>query len=58
MTGRRELKTLLMEAGLDAAAAEADIDALHGGRVLVLVQLASIAKDDVRALLDGAVGVF
>ena len=57
VTGRRELKTLLMEAGLDAAAAEADIDALHAGRVLVLVHIASIAKDDVRALLDGTVGV-
>ena len=44
-----------MEAGLDAAAAEADVDALHAGRVLVLVQLTSIAKDEVRALLDGGV---
>jgi hypothetical protein len=43
VTGRRELKTLLMEAGLDDAAAEADIDALHAGRVLVLVHIASIA---------------
>jgi hypothetical protein len=46
-----------MEAGLDDAAAEADVDALHAGRVLVLVQLASIPKDEVRALLDGAVRV-
>ena len=57
VTGRRELKKLLMEAGLDDATAEADVDALHAGRVLVLVHVASIAQDEVRALLDGAVGV-
>jgi hypothetical protein len=56
VAGRRELKKLLMEAGLDDATAEADVDALHAGRVLVLVQLAAIAQDDARALLDGAVG--
>jgi hypothetical protein len=57
VTGRRELKKLLMEAGLDDAAAEADVDALHAGRVLVLVHIAAIATDDARALLDGAAGV-
>ena len=56
VAGRRELKTLLMEAGLDDATAEADVDALHAGRILVLVQLAAIAADDARALLDGAIG--
>ena len=55
VTGRHELKQLLMEAGLDDAAAEADVDALHAGRVLV--HIAAIAKDEVRALLDGAVRV-
>ena len=44
VTGRRELKKLLMEAGLDDAAAEADVDALHAGRVLVLVHIAAIAQ--------------
>jgi hypothetical protein len=39
-------------AGLDGAAAEADVDALHAGRVLVLVHTAAIRKDEVRALLD------
>jgi hypothetical protein len=57
VTGRRELKQLLMEAGLDDAAAEADVDALHAGRVLVLVHIAAVAKDEVRALLDSAVRV-
>jgi hypothetical protein len=55
VAGRRELKKLLMQAGLDDAAAEGDVDALHGGRVLVLVNSAAIAKDDARALLAGAV---
>jgi hypothetical protein len=57
VTGRRELKKLLMEAGLDAAAAAADVDALHAGRVLVLVHIAAIPKDEVRTVLDGAVRV-
>ena len=56
VTGRRELKKLLMEAGLDDAAAEADVDALHAGRILVLVHVAAIGRDNARALLDGAVG--
>jgi hypothetical protein len=55
VTGRRELKKLLTEAGLDDAAAEADVDALHAGRVLVLVHIAAIPEDEVRAVLDGAV---
>jgi hypothetical protein len=57
VTGRRELKKLLVEAGLDDATAEADVDALHAGRVLVLVDIAAIAKDESRALLDCAVSV-
>jgi hypothetical protein len=56
VAGRRELKKLLMEAGLDDATAEADVDALHRGRILVLVHVAAIGQDDARALLDGAVG--
>jgi hypothetical protein len=57
VTGRRELKKLLMEAGLDDAAAEADVDALHAGRVLVLVHIGATPQDEVRAVLDGAVRV-
>lgn len=56
VAGRRELKQLLMEAGLDDATAEADVDALHAGRILVLMQVAAIGQHDARALLDGAVG--
>jgi hypothetical protein len=55
VTGRHELKKLLMEAGLDDAAAEADVDALHAGRVLVLVHIAAVAEDEVQGVLDGAV---
>jgi hypothetical protein len=56
VAGHRELKRLLMDAGLDDATAEADVDALHAGRILVLVHVATIGQDDARALLDGAVG--
>jgi hypothetical protein len=56
VAGRRVLKRLLIDAGLDDATAEADVDALHAGRILVLVHVAAIAQDDARALLDGAVG--
>jgi hypothetical protein len=55
VAGRATLKALLMEAGLDDATAEADVDALHAGRILVLVHVGAIAKDEARALLDGAV---
>jgi hypothetical protein len=56
VAGHRELKRLLMEAGLDDATAEADVEALHAGRILVLVHAGAIGDADARALLDGAVG--
>jgi hypothetical protein len=56
VAGRRELKRLLMEAGLDDATAETDVMALHAGRILVLVTLGAVGTDKARALLDGAVG--
>jgi hypothetical protein len=37
VAGHRSLKRLLVDAGLDEHAAESDLRALHGGRVLVLV---------------------
>jgi len=43
------LERMLVEAGLDAAAARADVAALHAGRVLVLV---TGADDAVAAALD------
>jgi hypothetical protein len=56
VAGRRELKRLLMEAGLDDATAETDVNALHAGRILVLVHVAAGGQADARALLDGAIG--
>ena len=55
VAGHAKLKALLMEAGLDDATAEADVRAIHDGRVVVLVGLGAIAEDEARALLDGAV---
>jgi hypothetical protein len=37
IAAHRGLKALLLEAGLDEAAADADVEALHSGRVLVIV---------------------
>src|SRR5919198_798713 len=53
VAGHARLKSLLMEAGLDEATAEADVHAIHEGRVVVLVDPGAIAEDDARALLDG-----
>jgi hypothetical protein len=55
VAGHAKLKALLMEAGLDEATADADIRAIHEGRVVVLVTLGERDEDEVRALLDGAV---
>lgn len=35
---RHEIKGLLTEAGLDEATAQRDLEAVHAGRVLVLVE--------------------
>jgi hypothetical protein len=55
VAGHAKLKALLMEAGLDEATADADIRAIHEGRVVVLVTLGERDADEVRVLLDGAV---
>jgi hypothetical protein len=55
VAGHHLFKGLLMDAGLDAETAEADVRSLHDGRILVLVHVAAGAAGDVRALLDGAV---
>ncbi len=44
-----------MEAGLDDATAEADVHAIHEGRIVVLVDVGALAEDELRAVLDGAV---
>jgi hypothetical protein len=47
-----ELGRMLVEAGLDEAAAAADVEALHRGRVLVLVRASAITHRDAAAVLD------
>src|SRR5437867_2740442 len=37
VAGHHKIKTLLTDAGLDDATADKDVDALHNGRILVLV---------------------
>jgi hypothetical protein len=55
VAGHARLKALLMEAGLDEATAEADVRAIHEGRVVVLVDVGALAEDELRVVLDGAV---
>jgi len=43
---------MLVDAGLDEASARADVDALHRGRVLVLVQSA-MGVDELARVIDG-----
>jgi hypothetical protein len=52
-TGHHEIKRLLTDAGLDDAAAEQDVQALHAGRVLVLVTSPDEEAERVAQLLDG-----
>jgi hypothetical protein len=52
IAGHRKVKRLLTDAGLDEAAAERDVDALHAGRVLVLVEAREEDTARVGALLD------
>jgi hypothetical protein len=52
VAGHRKVKRLLTDAGLDEAAAERDVDSLHAGRVLVLVEVREGDTARVGALLD------
>jgi hypothetical protein len=44
IASHRNLKQMLVDAGLDPAAAEKDVAALHAGRVLVLVRDAALVS--------------
>jgi hypothetical protein len=55
VAGHRQLKKLLVDAGLAADAAESDVRALHHGRILVLVTLGAVSEDRAAELLDAAV---
>jgi hypothetical protein len=54
VAGHRRVLKLLRDAGLDAATAARDLEALHAGRVVVLVEVRD-ADDAARvgALIDG-----
>jgi len=52
VASHRGLKAMLLGAGLDEATADADVAALHEGRILVLVTSA-MAAGDLAAALDG-----
>jgi hypothetical protein len=51
VASHRELRRMLVDAGLDEAAADADVEALHHGRVLVLVRNA-MERDAIAVALD------
>jgi hypothetical protein len=51
VAGHRKVKKILTDAGLDEAAAERDVNALHAGRVLVLVSAPEGEAERVGALL-------
>ena len=53
ITGDHDVAAILVDAGLDAAAAERDVEALHAGRALVLVRDAGGDADRVRDVLAG-----
>jgi len=52
IASHRKLETMLVEAGLDEATAAADVEALHDGRILVLVRTSSPHPEDVALVLD------
>ena len=53
VVGHRRITRLLKDAGLDDATAKRDVEALHQGLVLVLVDVADNDVDRVAALLEG-----
>jgi hypothetical protein len=52
VASHHNLERMLVDAGLDAASARADVDALHRGRVLVLVQ-SIMGVDELARAIDG-----
>jgi hypothetical protein len=51
VASHHNLKKMLVDAGLDEATATSDVEALHRGRVLVLVQ-SGRALDEIAAVID------
>jgi hypothetical protein len=54
IASHRNLKRMLVDAGLDDAAADADVAALHRGRVLVLVRASELTPEVAAHALDAA----
>jgi hypothetical protein len=52
VAGHRRLKRLLTDAGLDDDAAARDVEAVHAGRILVLIDISEGDAERVRALLE------
>jgi hypothetical protein len=52
VAGHHDLRRLLMEAGLDEPTADADVEALHHGRVVVLVRAAGLTGEAAAMALD------
>ena len=52
VTGHRRITRLLTDAGLDEATAKRDVDTLHRGQVLLLLEVAEDDADRVAALLE------
>ena len=52
VTGRRRVTQLLVDAGLDHERAKRDVDALHRGHVIVLVDVTDDNVDQVAGLLE------
>jgi hypothetical protein len=51
IASHHDLEKMLVDAGLDEAAARADVDALHRGRVLLLVESA-MGLDEIARVID------
>ena len=51
IASHHDLGKMLVDAGLDEATAKADVEALHDGRVLVLVQ-GTMGPDELAAVID------
>jgi hypothetical protein len=51
IASHHNLEKILVDAGLDHATAKANVEALHAGRVLVLVR-SELALDDIAAVID------
>ena len=50
--GHRRITRLLEDAGLDGATAKRDVEALHSGKVLVLVNVADTDSERISVLLE------